>query len=369
MTLIFNILKVVKVLRTTHGLAHQSFAKNSNIYVTELILPTVPETSIPRTLRVKIFLNPPDVNGKYSLDKKRMWHFTQAEKDQLSLTPTINLFESYFRSSNSLELSYFDGDEEMPIVKDEDLKEACMYFVQCYRDFDNYQDFLKIYVKETLKQASSHVTAKLPKGTSRHASNLYKQLTTGRSSNVADLKLEKMKVKVSKEFNASEVQAEVLSKVAIKCTNCKKVVKLGKPHNVHNFKKHLRRCSKTDTIGMQSISTLFLALTAIAQQVKSKAVRMIAECNTLKDNGRMVDAPIKSLQQVVEKPSSLESVAEEIKHQTLEAVESEEHPLYNHFIDLCIAGKIDMESVSSENAATSSSSTDGESDDASDNSL
>lgn len=228
---------------------------------------------------------------------------------------------------------------------------------------------MKIYVKETLKQASSHVTAKLPKGTSRHASNLYKQLTTGRSSNVADLKLEKMKVKVSKECNASEVQAEVLSKVAIKCTNCKKVVKLGKPHNDHNFKKHLRRCSKTDTIGMQSISTLFLALTAIAQQVKSKAVRMIAECNTLKDNGRMVDALIKSLQQVVEKPSSLESVAEEIKHQTLEAVESKEHPLYNHFIDLCIAGKIDMESVSSENAATSSSSTDGESDDASDNNL
>lgn len=164
MTLIFNILKVVKVLRTIHGLAHQSFAKNSNLYVTELILPTVPEISIPRTLRVKIFLNPPDVNGKYPLDKKRMWHFPQAEKDQLSLTPTINLFKSYFRSSNSLELSYFDGDEEMPIVKDEDLKEACMYFVQCYRDFDNYQDFLKIYVKEAPKQASSHITAKLPKG-------------------------------------------------------------------------------------------------------------------------------------------------------------------------------------------------------------
>lgn len=135
---------------------------------------------------------------------------------------------------------------------------------------------MKIYVKEALRQAPSPATAKFGRGTSRHASSLYKQLTTGRSSNVVDSKLEKMKIRVSKEFNAGEVQAEALDKYSIECVNCK-VIKLGKPYNLHNFKKHLKRCSKNDASGTQSIATLFLALTAVAQQVKSKAEEMIAD--------------------------------------------------------------------------------------------
>ena len=69
---------------------------------------------------------------------------------------------------------------------------------------------MKIYVKETLRKAPSPAKAKFGWGTSRQARSLYKQLTTGRSSNVTDSKLEKMKIRVSKEFNAGEVQAEAL---------------------------------------------------------------------------------------------------------------------------------------------------------------
>lgn len=47
-------------------------------------------------------------------------------------------------------------------------------------------------------------------------------------------------------------------------------------------------------------------------------------------------------------------------------VESKEYFLYNYFIDFCIVGKIDMESVSSENVVISLSSIDGEFDDVSD---
>ena len=96
-------------------------------------------------------MNPPDVSGKYPLEQKRLWHFTPDKKDQLLLATMIELFKSYFGTANYLELSYFDGEEGMLIPKNEDLKEDCSYFVQCYRDFDNYQDFLKIYVNEKLK--------------------------------------------------------------------------------------------------------------------------------------------------------------------------------------------------------------------------
>lgn len=89
------------------------------------------------------------------------------------LATTIELFKSYFGTSNYLELSYFDGEEGKLILKNEDLKEACSYFVQCYRDFDNYQDYLKIYVNEKLKpQVSPSVTVKLPEGTSTQAKGL-----------------------------------------------------------------------------------------------------------------------------------------------------------------------------------------------------
>ena len=80
----------------------------------------------------------------------------------------------------------------------------------------------------------------------------------------------------------------------------------------------------------------------------------------------MVDGLIISLQQVVEKPSSLDAVADEIKHETLEAVESKQHPLYLHFVDLCGAGKIDIDSKNGEDATTTSSSSEDEADDIND---
>ena len=65
-------------------------------------------------------------------------------------------------------------------------------------------------------------------------------MTSVTSSN--DEKLEHMKVKITKEYNVEDVQAEVIDKSSIKCTSCKVVVKLGKPYNIHNFKKHRQRC-------------------------------------------------------------------------------------------------------------------------------
>lgn len=311
-------------------------------------------------------MNPPDVSGKCPLERKRLWYFTSAKKDQLLLATTIELFKSYFGTSNYLELSYFDGEEGMLILKNEDLKEACSYFVQCYRDFDNYQDYLKIYVNEKLKpQVSPTVTVKLPEGTSTQAKSLYNLLTTEPRSNVAASKLDKMKIKLNKEFNVKEIQGEVLDKSGIKCIGCKKVVKLGKPYNIHNFRKHFKRCQKIDSrAGTQSIASLFLAMAAISQQVKSKAEKMIAECHILKDNGEAVEELMESLLQVVKKPSSLDAVAGEIKRQTLEAVKSKDHPLYKHFTALCVAGKVDDENSSEETTTTSSS--DEESDDSTD---
>ena len=256
----------------------------------------------------------------------------------------------------------------MLILKNEDLKDACSYFVQCYRDFDNYQDFLKIYVNEKLKlQVSPTVTVKLPEGTSTQAKGLYSLLTTAPRSNAAASKLDKMKIKVNKEFTAKEIQGEVLDKSGIKCSGCKKVVKLGKPYNIHNFRKHFKRCEKIDSrAGTQSIASLFLAMAAISQQVKSKAEEMIAECHILKDNGEAVQELIESLLQVVKKPSSLDAVTGEIKHETLEAVKSKEHPLYKHFTALCVAGKVEIDDESSSEETTTASSSDEESDDSTD---
>ena len=74
-----------------------------------------------------------------------------------------------------------------------------------------------------------------------------------------------MKIKVNKEFNVKEIQGEVLDKFGIKCIGCKKVVKLGKPYNIHNFRKHFKRCQKIDSrAGTQSIASLFLAMAAIS---------------------------------------------------------------------------------------------------------
>lgn len=99
-------------------------------------------------MRVKLFLNPPNVKGEYSLDQKRLWYFTPDATTELCLASTVKLFKGCFQSKHCLELSYFDGEEEMAILKDEDLQEACHYFVSCYRQFDNYQQFLKLFVND-----------------------------------------------------------------------------------------------------------------------------------------------------------------------------------------------------------------------------
>lgn len=253
------------------------------------------ECNVPSTLKIKLFLNPPDGNGNYSLKQKRIWHFSLAEKGEMSLASTLKLFQGYFGTTNSVELSYFDGEEEMSILKDEDLSEACSYFVQCYRQFENYQAFVKIYLTERVKQNTSSAIVKLPEGNLRSAGKLYKKLTAAPSvpnvsgstvSTTKNQKLDKMKLKVTKEYNAREVQAEVVNKSSIKCANCKMISKLGKPYNIHNFKKHRERCQKTASTGTQSIATLFLAMTAVAQQVRSKAEAMIAKCQQLKDDRR-----------------------------------------------------------------------------------
>ena len=78
----------------------------------------------------------------------------------------------------------------------------------------------------------------------------------------------------------------------------------------------------------------------------------------------MLDDLMKCSQQVVEKPSSLYTIA---KWQTLEAAKSKEHLLYCHFIDLSNAAKIDKNSNSREDKTTTSSSLDDVSDDVKDN--
>lgn len=133
------------------------------------------------------------------------------------------------------------------------------------------------------------------------------------------------------------------------------IIKLGKPYNIHNFKKHRERCQKTASTGTQSIATLFLAMTAVAQQVRSKAEAMIAKCQQLKDDGLTIDDLLETLRKVAEKPSSLDAVAGEIKQLCLEAVETREHPLFLCFVELCDAGKVEVGSESSvENSGSSS---------------
>ena len=57
---------------------------------------------------------------------------------------------------------------------------------------------------------------------------------------------------------------------------------------------------------------------------------------------------------LLEKPSCLDSVAGEIKRLCLEAVETRRHPLFISFTELCDAGKVAIESESSEDDSDSS---------------
>lgn len=148
--------------------------------------------------------------------------------DQLILEKTINSFQEYFNTNNWLELSYFDGEEQMLIVKDDDLREACNYFVECYKHFENYQDFLKVFLTEKLrKQAERTAIVKLPESTIKSAGVMYKALTGSVKSgtmfrneanggtelelqNTDDEKLKRM------TFNTREVNVKMINRVTIK---------------------------------------------------------------------------------------------------------------------------------------------------------
>lgn len=123
-------------------------------------------------------MNPPDMEGNYSLTQKRLWHFAPEENKSINLSETIKKFQEYYKSTNHLELSYYDGEEQMLILKDEDLREACAYFINCYKQFENYSIFLKIYVTEKLDDPNQKTEkVKLPSTGSGTAKLLYRQLT------------------------------------------------------------------------------------------------------------------------------------------------------------------------------------------------
>ena len=319
----------------------------------QILLSAAFEADVPAALRIKLFINPPAESGNFSLKQKRLWHFSPKGIDQTSLVSTLKEFQRYFDTTNCLEVSYFDGEEEMLFLKDEDLKEACRYFVLCYQQYENYQAFMKIYLTEKLQQNAHSRIIKLPEADIRPFEGLYKKLTATPSRRVVsettvtssnDEKLEHMKVKITKEYNVEDVQAEVIDKSSIKCASCKVVVKLGKPYNIHNFKKHRQRCQKVHSKGTQSISTLFLAMTAVAEEVRSKSEAIIVECQKLKDEGFVLDTLLKALQKVAEKPCSLDAVAADIQGLCLEAVATKTHPLFLCFIDLCDAGRVTVDS-------------------------
>lgn len=320
-------------------------------------------------MRVKVFKNPPDEKGQYTLDQKRQWYFeTDGDsRGQLSLASTVKKFQEYFQTEHCLELSYFDGEEEMVILKDEDLREACGYFINCYRNYDTYAQFVKIYVKEKWKATSvTSTTVKVNPGTTKAAAAFYKASTVSRSASTDPSssddtkKLDKLISKVSRVFNTKETQAEVLDKTSIKCMACKTVVKLGKPYNIHNFRKHHGRCQKVSSPGNQSIAALFLAMTAIAERVKTKAKEMIEECERFaKDESFSAANELKqALQKVVEQPSGLDTSAVKIKNLSLNVTEDKSDVLHERFRELCEAGRVELDSEQSSNSSDDNSSDD-----------
>ena len=160
---------------------------------------------------------------------------------------------------NWLELSYFDGEEQMLIVKDEDLTTACNFFVECYSQYENYQCFLKIYLTEKLnKQVGRMTIVKMPENTVKTAKAMYKTLTRPADSvttentvwvesnpeDVNDAKLERMTVNVAKSSSAKDINVKVIDKLTLKCVTCNKHIKLGKAYNLHNMKKTSQKMCK-----------------------------------------------------------------------------------------------------------------------------
>jgi hypothetical protein len=331
------------------------------------------EAKVPDTLRIKLLLNPPDVHGRFSLNQRRLWLLTIGDIDQLILEKVINSFQEYFNTNNWLELSYFDGEEQMLIVKDDDLREACNYFVECYKHFENYQVFLKVFLTEKLsKQAERTTIVKLPERTINPAEAMYKSLTgsgtafrnqanggnESQPQDTNDEKLKRMTVKVTNSFNTREVNVKVIDRVTLKCMKCNKLIKLGKAYNIHNMKKHRTRCVKLPADN-QSIANLFLAMTAVTQKTKSKADTMIEMCRNMapETNDVALSELLDKLQEVANRPACLDvAFAKTLRDLCLE-VETVDasHPLYICFTELCEAAKVVI-SADSEHEEDSSNS-------------
>ena len=105
------------------------------------------------------------------------------------------------------------------------------------------------------------------------------------------------------------------------------------------MKKHRKRCVNL-AIGNQSIATLFLTMTAVAEQTRSKAKDMFKFSRNMDTNDIALSELVDELQKVAEKPAYFNvSVANSMRDLCLQ-VEGTMHPLYTCFTELCEAGKI-----------------------------
>lgn len=144
---------------------------------------------------------------------------------------------------------------------------------------------------------------------------------TGKGRDKEDKRLKRMKRKIDSKYNTLDIEAEVIDKLTVKCLNCGTSVKLGRAYMIHNLNKHYKRCAKTlaTATGMQeSISSLFLAMTALSQNVSEKAKEMVRECERLLSNeGNPISAlAIKDLkkkhEEIIKAPVPLEALAPDL---------------------------------------------------------
>ncbi|XP_048590524.1 uncharacterized protein LOC125573792 [Nematostella vectensis] len=325
----------------------------------------------PTTLKIKVFKNPPDASGRYALENKRLWHVNASNIGELTLAKTTKQFKEYFNTKNELKLSYFDGEEEMLILKNEYLIETCSFFLQCFQKYENHTEFLKISATETMADTLSTTSVKFAVQNKASVLSMYNAATrsapqqktntngpTGETESRDYKKMQKMKVKVSNEFNCKEEQADMISKSEIKCTACKCVIKLGKPFNIHNFRRHTRRCKKIDGQASKSISSLFMAMTAIAQRVSDKAKEMVEYVLKLRNKGESsndsIDVLLTVLDGVADRPCTLEAATDDIKRLCLKVVGSSAHPLLVHLSELCEEGNISEPNGSDEERSSTS---------------
>ncbi|EDO37319.1 predicted protein [Nematostella vectensis] len=158
-----------------------------------------------------------------------------------------------------------------------------------------------------------------------------------------------MKVKVSNELNGKEEQADVISKSEIKCTAYKCEIKLGKPFNIHNFRRDTRRCKKIEGESLTK---------------RRKWWNISLNLGT-KENHRMIQLTV--LDGVADRPCTLEAATDDNKRLCLNVFGSSAHPLLVHLSELCEEGNINEPNDSDEEQRSTSEGDDEEEDQ--DNSL